>query len=131
MAGFRILRDPSAFSNAPAKGQKRPRREDGKHLAWIRTLPCLVTGKRPVEAAHIRYADPVYGKRDVGKQEKPDDRWVVPLHPDMHREQHGGSEKAFWLKHGIDPCRVALALYAITGDDEQSEIIIRNARKQP
>lgn len=129
MAGFRILREPSAFSNAPSKGQKRPRREDGKHLAWIRTLPCLVTGKRPVEAAHIRYADPVYGKRDVGKQEKPDDRWVVPLHPDMHREQHSGSEKAFWLKHGIDPCRAALALYAITGDDDQAQIILRNARK--
>ncbi len=129
MAGFRIVREPSAFSNAPSKGQKRPRVENGKHLAWIRTLPCIVTGTRPVEAAHIRYADPVYGKRETGKAERPDDRWVIPLSPDMHRNQHSGSESAFWTKQGIDPCRVALALYALSGDDEQAEIIIRNARK--
>lgn len=129
MAGFRILRADTAFSNAPSKGQKRPRIEDGKHLAWLRTLPCVISGRRPVEAAHIRFGDPVYGKRETGGQERPSDMWCLPVHPDLHREQHSGSEKAFWAKHGIDPCRTALALYAVTGDDEQGEIIIRNARK--
>lgn len=125
---FRIAPPPTAFGNAPSKGRKRPRVENEKHLAWIRTLPCVVTGRLGVEAAHIRYADPAYGKRDVGMAEKPDDRWTVPLAPELHREQHSVSEREFWVRHGIDPCRVALALYAVSGDDEQATIILKHAR---
>jgi len=127
---FRIAPPSTAFANAPSKGQKRPRIENERHLAWIRTLPCLITGRTPVEAAHIRYADPAYGKRDVGTAEKPDDRWTVPLAPVVHREQHSGSEREFWKRHGIDPCRVALALYAVSGDDEQGAIILKHARSK-
>ena len=126
--GYRILRDATAFANAPATGKKRPRKADNAHLAFIRTLPCLITGKRPVEAAHIRYADPVYGKREVGGAEKPDDRWTVPLCPEKHREQHDMNERAFWLIHKIDPLRVALALHAVSGDDEQAAVILRAAQ---
>ncbi|AZO29296.1 DUF968 domain-containing protein [Mesorhizobium sp. M1B.F.Ca.ET.045.04.1.1] len=125
----RIAYQREAFANAPAKGQKRPRKEDGAHLKWIRTLPCAITGRRPVEAAHVRYEDPAYAKRETGKAEKPDDRWSLPLSPEKHREQHSMAERAFWAKHGIDPLRVALALYNVTGDDEQGELIIRNARR--
>ncbi|TJW14332.1 MAG: DUF968 domain-containing protein [Mesorhizobium sp.] len=133
MAG-RMPYHREAFSNSPVKGQKRPRKEDGAHLKWIRTLPCVVSGKRPVDAAHVRYADDAYGKRPTGGGEKPDDRWTVPLHRTLHTEgpdaQHSGSERAFWAKHGIDPLRVALALYNVTGDDEQGELIIRNASQR-
>lgn len=73
-AAFRMPRYDTAFSLAPAKGKKRPRIENGKHLAWIRTLPCIITGQYGVEAAHIRYAAPHLGKRDTGKAEKPDER---------------------------------------------------------
>jgi len=129
MAGFRILRDPSAFSNAPAKGQKRPAVKDGAHLKWLHELPCIVTGKRPVDAAHVSYADPAYGKRERGKSEKTDDRWAVPLCREQHdRQHHMGDERAYWRSVGIDPLKVALALYAVTGDNDQAEIIIRNAR---
>ena len=38
----------TAFSAAPAKATKRPRQKIEAHLAFIRTLPCLITGKRPV-----------------------------------------------------------------------------------
>lgn len=129
--GFRILRDATAFSNAPIKGQKRPRRTDEAHLKWLRTLPCIITGKRPVEAAHVRYADPSYAKRETGKSEKPDDRWAIPLCPEKHREQHAMNERAFWDKHNIDPCKVALALYAVSGDDDQGELIIRAIARKP
>lgn len=125
---YAIKRDPEAFSTSPAKGKKRPRQSNDAHLRWIRTLPCVVTGKFPVEAAHVRYAAPAYGKRETGKAEKPDDRWTVPLSPEMHRQQHSSNERAFWETHGIDPCRVALALYAVSGDDEQAAIILRHAR---
>lgn len=127
--GHMFRRPETAFSLSPSKGQKRPRKTDDEHLKWLRTLPCVITGTRFVEAAHVRYADPVYGKRDTGKAEKPDDRWALPVSPDKHREQHSGSEREFWTRHGIDPCRVALALHAISGDDEAAEIILKSARK--
>ncbi|MEO3387360.1 hypothetical protein [Mesorhizobium sp. CAU 1741] len=128
--GFRIARPETAFSNAPiGKQKKRQRDHDAKHLDWIRTLPCVITGNRPVEAAHIRYADPVYGKSETGMGEKPSDKWTVPLTSAKHREQHSGNEKLFWLRHGLDPLRIALALYSCTGDDEQGHLIIREAIK--
>lgn len=124
----RIVRPATAFANAPVgKQKKRPREHNRGHLEWLRTLPCVITGNRPVDAAHIRYADPVYGKRETGKAEKPDDKWCVPLCREKHDEQHSGSEKLFWIRHGLDPLRIALALYACTGDDEQAYVIIREA----
>jgi hypothetical protein len=126
MSAFRLVRPDTAFSVAPIRGRKRPRQFDDKHLAWLRTLPCVVTGRRPVEAAHIRYADPIYGKRETGMGEKPDDRWCLPLCPEMHRSQHdAGNERAWWEGKGIDPCRVALALHGVSGDDDAAETIIR------
>jgi len=127
-AAFRMPRYDTAFSLAPAKGKKRPRIEDGKHLAWIRTLPCVITGAYGVEAAHIRFADFRFAKRETGKAEKPDDKWVLPLSPEMHREQHNMNENAFWQKYQIDPTPIAMALHGISGDDEAALVIIRNAR---
>lgn len=122
-----VKRLPTAFSNAPASGKKRPREKDGKHLDFIRGLPCVITGKRPVEAAHIRMGDPAYAKRETGMGERPSDCWVLPLHADLHREQHAGSERLFWARHGLDPMRIALALHHNTGDDEQAAVILREA----
>lgn len=130
MAGFAVRRDPEAFSLGAPKGKKHPREEDGAHLDFIRELPCLITGSQPVEAAHISYASPTYGKRERGKAEKADDRWVVPLSPDKHREQHAGNEIAFWNAHGIDPLQVSLALYNCGRDHEMARIIIRSARER-
>jgi hypothetical protein len=128
MAGFRVLRENTAFSNGSAgKGKKRPRENDRTHLDWIKTLPCVITGERPVDPAHIRYADRVYGKREVGKAEKPDDRWVVPLCRRLHDEQHSMSERIFWARYGLDPLRIALALHACTGDDDQALVILQEA----
>lgn len=132
MSAFQIDRPPTAFSVAPARGKKRPRQTDDKHLAWLRTLPCVVSRKRPVEAAHIRFGDPIYGKRETGMGEKPDDRWCLPLHPDMHREQHAaGDERAWWQAKGLDPCQIALALYGVSGDDDAAETIIRAISNRP
>lgn len=118
-----IQRHPEAFTGSG--GKKRPREHDKDHLKFLAGLPCIVTGKRPVEVAHVRYADPIYGKPDTGGQEKPSDKWCVPLHVDEHRKQHTMNEKAYWNSVGIDPLSVASKLYMCTGDDEQAETIIR------
>jgi hypothetical protein len=127
----RIVRPDTAFSlDTPGRRQKRPRQHANKHLEWIRTLPCVVTGaKTNIEAAHIRYADARYAKRAVGTGEKPDDKWAVPLHRVPHQEQHSMSEEAFWAMQGLDPVMIAAALWACSGDDEAGEQIIREFRK--
>ncbi len=124
----RVIRPATAFSLSSSK-RKRPRQEEGQHLKWIRTLPCLVTGRHDgIEAAHIRYDDVTFGKREVGLGEKPDDRWTIPLQKDQHRDQHSGNEKQWWGDIGIDPIPVAMALWGVTGDTEAAEVILREAR---
>ena len=125
MSAFRIVPPEEAFT---LSRHKRPRQEKRDHLEWIRTLPCVVSGRKPVDAAHIRFTDPRYGKRETGKGEKPDDKFVVPLHHALHMDQHCEGEKGWWAKQGIDPLRIAVALYACSGDDAAAEVILRNAR---
>lgn len=128
MSFTQIKRPDTAFRNAPTTGKKRPREHNPNHLAWIRGLPCLITGTRPVDPAHIRYGDERYGKRATGAGEKPHDKYVVPLCRAKHDEQHQNNEREWWAKHGIDPIQVALALWSVSGDDELAEIIINAAR---
>lgn len=125
----RIIRPATAFTGTGGR-KKRPREHDKAHLDFIRGLPCLVTGKRPVEAAHIRYPDLRYGKPSTGMGEKPDDRWTVPLHPDEHRAQHQVDEEAYWRSVGIDPIPVAMALAGCGQDQEIALGIIERARER-
>lgn len=125
MAGFRVVRTGTAFSQSPI-GRKRPAIKDGNYLNWLHELPCIVTGLRPVDAAHVSYADARYGKRERGKGEKADDRWAIPLHRSEHDRQHTMDEKAYWASVGIDPLQIALALYGVKGDNEMAMVIIRN-----
>lgn len=124
----KVPRHPEAFSLStdPAR---RPRKEGGAHLVFIRTLPCLVSGfATNIEAAHIRFASLAHGKPESGLQRKPSDVWVVPLSPVLHRKQHAMSEKEFWAEQDIDPLVVAALLYANTGDREACLQILRAAR---
>lgn len=106
---------------------RRPRVHNERHLAWIRTLPCLVcVDNISTEAAHIRYGCPEQQKRPTGLGERPDDKWTVPLCGRHHREQHASGERQWWLSQGIDPVKVADALWANTGQHEAGEAIVRD-----
>lgn len=112
---------------------KRPRLQEPKHLAWIRTLPCVVSGNNvTVQAAHVRYGDPRFFKPHSGIGEKPDDRYTVPLSSELHLTgpdaQHDSNEREWWKGHGIDPVRVAIALWVHSGDIEAADEILRTAR---
>lgn len=109
--------------------QRHPRINNAAHLAWIRTLPCILTGENTsVEAAHIRMTDLRVDKWNAGVGAKPDDCWVLPLSGEMHRKQHQvGNEKKFWESHGIDPIFYAMALYLASGDYERGCRIVNNA----
>lgn len=105
-----------------------------KYLAFIRTLPCVVTGQHGVDAAHLSTEAKEWGHRGRGKGQKASDRWALPLIRSLHDEQHRGDEMAFWDRHGINPHALACALYAKwcelgpEAHSECTEIIVNAAR---
>lgn len=110
---------------------KRPRIKNSAHLDFIRALPCCCCGDNTsTEAAHIRSGNLAYGKRPTGGAEKPSDCWALPLCSTEHREQHEGSEEAFWAKHNINPYVLAMSLYLRSGDYEMAITILERAQDE-
>lgn len=105
--------------------QRRPRQKDNGHLGFIRSLPCVIClNNTATEAAHIRMADPRFAKPITGAGTKPDDRFVVPLCSECHRQQHGTAERAWWNGKEIDALALAVALYVNTGNYDAGMTII-------
>ncbi len=88
---------------APAE----PRRvRDKEHLRHVAAQPCIVCGRRPSQAHHLRFAQP----RAVGR--KVSDEWVVPLCNTHHRALHNnGDEQQWWIKQKLDPIKEAEILW--------------------
>ena len=133
MCAWKLPRAETAFMNDHSRKSRGGRREERDHLGFIRKLPCLCCGRRAmVEAAHVRYPDPAYGKGMTPMGAKPDDRWTVSLCAEDHRTgpdaQHNSDERDWWDRKGIDPLAVAAALYSCSGDEEAAELIIQAAR---
>ena len=84
-----------------------PRRvRDKEHLRFVASQPCLVCGRSPGHAHHIRYAQP----RAMGR--KVSDEWTVPLCATHHRALHTvGDEETWWKMRGIDPVTHAEQLW--------------------
>lgn len=83
-----------------------------QHLKFIRSLPCVITNRMNVEAAHIRRGN------DGGTGIKPSDCFVVPLSQEEHARQHQIGELKFWYPYGgYETASVmAKALYENSGD---------------
>lgn len=125
---LRIERPATAFALS-TDAKKRPRVKKESHLSWVRTLPGLTDGVwGSTEAAHVRMGSLAHGKRKSGLQEKPDDRWTVPLSREVHRRQHSMGEEAFWYDLDIDPLTVASLLWSASGDTDAALQIIAAAR---
>ena len=134
MTAFRIQRPDTAFSLDRDRKSRTARRHEQSHLAFVRSLPCTICGtRRQVEAAHVRYADPTYGKATTGLGTKPDDRFTLPLCAEHHRigeqSQHANGEKEWWGHHRIDPLLVALKLHCVSGDELAAEAVLAAARQ--
>jgi len=128
MYGWQNPHAATAFSLDPSD-KKQSRIQDEAHLAFIRSLPSIISGAEQCEACHIRYGDPKHRKPKTGKGRKPDDAWTVPMTPAEHRMQHSMNEVAFWDRTGIDPLEVAHQLYRFSGNIEAGRRIIMNARR--
>lgn len=82
------------------------RRRDPAHLRLVATQPCLVCGRTPSDAHHLRFAQP----RAMGR--KVSDEFTVPLCRVHHRQLHqAGDEVAWWLDLDIDPLPIARELW--------------------
>ena len=100
-----------AQSAMPSKATARVK--SGDYLSWLHELPCVITGKRPVEAAHVSFENRLVGAPGRGKGVKVSDRWALPLSPEMHRQQHSMNEREFWRQHGIDPHLICLTIWGL------------------
>ena len=82
----------------PRRGVRAQDDRNPEHLAWIRTLPCVVRGcLGKSQAAHVRMEGTGGG---VGL--KPGDEWTVPLCVSHHAEQHQIGHAAFDRIHNLD-----------------------------
>jgi hypothetical protein len=113
--------DPPPASSSPARDSQRrkvsglrarisadgpsmkPRRwRDKDHLRFISRQPCVVCGRQPCEAHHVRFAQPSALGRRVS------DEFTVPLCRLHHRELHRiGNEHSWWEQLNIDPLPIA------------------------
>jgi hypothetical protein len=85
-----------------------PRRRNKAHLRFVAAQSCLVCGRQPSDAHHLKFAQPSAMGRKVS------DEFTVPLCRTHHRELHrSGSEVEWWkaVSHDIDPLTIATRLW--------------------
>jgi hypothetical protein len=106
--------DPPTKVNSRAKAVDKghlthpePRRlRDREHVRYVAQQPCLICGRQPCDAHHLRFAQ----SRALGR--KVSDEFTVPLCRGHHREVHRrGDEAGWWKTTGIDPIFTARALW--------------------
>jgi hypothetical protein len=85
---------------------------------------------RPVDASHISYAEPKYGKLGRGKGSKEDDKWALPIGHAEHMQSHDVGERRYWEMTGLDPCIIAMALWAAYPDEEKALLILEHSYRQ-
>ena len=87
-----------------------PRRQRNKiHLRFVAKQPCVVCGRQPCDAHHLRFAQ----TRGLGL--KVSDEFTVPLCRGHHRELHrAGNEPQWWAARGVDALDAARKLWTET-----------------
>jgi DNA recombination protein Rad52 len=80
-----------------------------EHLRFVASQPCLICGRAPSHAHHVRYA------QSRGLSLKVSDEFTVPLCAIHHHHIHTtGKEREWWQERGIDPLKIANALWQQT-----------------
>jgi hypothetical protein len=85
---------------------KSIRLRDKEHCKFVARQACIVCGRAPAEAHHLRFAQP----RALGR--KVSDEYTVPVCRLHHRELHRyGDEASWWAGVNVDPVPIALELW--------------------
>ena len=102
------IREKIEKSTLPIGEPKRLRNRD--HLRFVASQPCLVCGRSPSQAHHLRFAQP----RAMGR--KVSDEFTVPLCAAHHHELHmRGNELEWWKDKQIEPLEIADDLWRTKG----------------
>jgi hypothetical protein len=107
---------PLQTNTSPVKIDKslltisEPRRHrDKAHLKFVASHPCLICGRSPADAHHLKFTQP----RAMGR--KVSDEFTVPLCRVHHRDLHSvGDEVAWWERRAIDPLATSRMLWLST-----------------
>jgi hypothetical protein len=94
---------------------KPVRERDRNHLRFVATQPCLICGRTPSDAHHLKFAErPAMGR-------KVSDKFTVPVcrihHRDLHRR---GNERSWWEGQGLDPLPIAANLWLTSRAESSS-----------
>jgi len=77
-----------------------------EHLRYVAQQSCLICGRSPSHAHHIRFA------QSKGLGLKVSDEFTVPLCVIHHQQNHAtGNERLWWQEYKIDPLPVAMRLW--------------------
>jgi DNA recombination protein Rad52 len=77
-----------------------------EHLRFVAQQPCVICGRTPAHAHHIRYA------QAKGIALKVSDEFTVPLCAIHHSENHvTGDERRWWQERKVDPLAIAKELW--------------------
>jgi hypothetical protein len=102
------------------------RLRDKTHLRFVAKQPCLLCGRQPCDAHHLRFAQ----SRGLGL--KVSDEFVVPLCRAHHRELHRtGREPDWWAKAGLEPISLARKFWLETHPLAASADLPSDESEQP
>jgi DNA recombination protein Rad52 len=77
-----------------------------EHLRYVTSQPCVICGRSPSHAHHVRYAQ----RRGLGI--KVSDEFTVPLCATHHHQLHNTTkEREWWQERKIDPLMIAGSLW--------------------
>jgi hypothetical protein len=99
---------------------------DKTHLRFVAKQPCLVCGRQPCDAYHLRFA------QSRGLSLKVSDEFTVPLCRAHHRELHRtGKETDWWTRTGIEPIDSARRLWLETHPLHASADVLGDHSEKP
>ena len=100
---------PAKIRQKRAHDQRAASARDKGHLKFVSSQPCLVCGRSPADAHHLKFTQP----RAMGL--KVSDEFTVPLCRTHHRDLHRfGDEAAWWNRAAVNPMEVARKLWTTT-----------------
>jgi DNA recombination protein Rad52 len=108
---------PVEAAEARQARPKERRARDKQHLRFVARHPCVICGRSPAQAHHVRFAQPRAMSMKVS------DEYTVPLCNGHHDQLHQtGDERAWWARHAIDPIALAERLWQAEDKSEGADL---------
>jgi hypothetical protein len=116
-AGAAVFPEPGFVERQVTIISKPTRERDREHLRFVASQPCLICGRTPSDAHHVKFAEQRAMSRKVS------DKFTVPICRLHHRQLHRrGDERAWWADHEIEPLVTAARLWEQTRGQSQSAL---------